>query len=182
VVVRHTARTVTLSAGRATVRIRTRSARLLGRRHGHQLGNGLRMTAKISSGGALTEMNEVEDDDVDGAELKGTLTCTPTSDPVACAQPNTLMIDIGPAGTPMLIPVVFDPVAFPDTVLGPLVGQRVEANVNLGPSALDPQAVVLTLQAIDGEGMCQAQDEADDNGQGDSMTKRDHGDGCEVDD
>lgn len=184
VVVRHTARTVTLSAGRATVRIRTRHARLLGRRHGHQLGNGLRISAKIS-GGALTEMNEVEDDDVDGAELKGTLTCTPTSDPVTCDQVDTLKIDIGPAGTPNLIPVVFDPVAFPDTVLGPLVGHMVEARVNLGPSAIDPQAVVLTLQAIEGEDVCQAEDEqGDDNddGPGHDVTSRDHGDGCEDDD
>src|SRR5262249_14427509 len=69
VVVAHTARGVTLSAGRARVKIRSRAARMLGRRHGHQLGNGLRITAKISASGAMTEMNEVEDDDIDGVEL-----------------------------------------------------------------------------------------------------------------
>jgi hypothetical protein len=185
VVVRHTARTVTLSAGRATVRIRVRHARLLGRRHGHQLGNGLRISAKISNG-SLTETNEVEDDDVDGAELKGTLTCTPKSDPGTCDQVDTLKIDIGTAGAPNLIPVEFDAATFPDTLLDPLVGQQVEARVNLGPSAIDPQAVVLTLQAIESEGLCQAQDDqgddANDDGPGHDVTSRDHGDGCEDDD
>jgi len=183
VVVAHTARTVTLSAGRARVKIRSHAARLLGRKHGHQLGNGLRINAKISANGSLTEMNEVEDDSVDGVELKGMLVCTPTSDATTCDQPNVLKIDIGPAGTPNLIPVMFDPVAFPDTMLGPLVGQQVEAEVTLGPSALDPAAVVLTLSAIKSEGMCQAEDQNDDNGGGnDGLKARDHGDGCEADD
>ncbi len=142
VVVAHTARTVTLSAGRARVKLRTRGARVFGRKHGHQLGNGLRVSAKISASGTLTETGEVEDDAIDGVELKGTLTCTPTSDPTTCDS-NALKIDIGAAGTPNLIPVAFDPVAFPDTVLGPLVGQPVEAEVSLGPSAADPSAVVL---------------------------------------
>jgi hypothetical protein len=184
VVVAHTARTVTLSAGRARVKLRTRGARVLGRKHGHQLGNGLRINAKISNG-SLTETSEVEDDDVDGVELKGMLTCTPTSDAATCDTPGVLKIDIGAAGTPNLIPVAFDPVAFPDTVLGPLVGQQVEAEVSLGPSAADPSAVVLTLVAIESEGACQAEDEqGDDNGGGggDGLRARDHGDGCEDDD
>jgi hypothetical protein len=186
VVVAHSARTVTLSAGRARVRIRSHAARLLGRKHGHQLGNGLRIDAEISANGSLTETSEVEDDDVDGAELKGTLVCTPTSDALTCDQPNTLKIDIGPAGTPNLIPVVFDSALFPDTVLGPLVGQRVEAEVSLAQSLVDPTATVLTLTAIESEGVCQAQDEqGDDNGGGNDGLKaqgRDHGDGCEDDD
>jgi len=98
---------------------------------------------------------------------------------------DVLKIDIGAAGTPNLIPVAFDPVAFPDTVLGPLVGQQVEAEVSLGPSAADPSAVVLTLVAIESEGACQAEDEqGDDNGGGggDGLRARDHGDGCEDDD
>jgi hypothetical protein len=184
VVVAHTARTVTLSAGRARVKLRTRGARVFGRKHGHQLGNGLRVSAKISAGGTLTETGEVEDDDVDGVELKGMLTCTPTSDATTCDQANTLKVDIGAAGTPNLIPIVFDPVAFPDTVLGPLVGQQVEAEVSLGPSASDPSAVVLTLVAIKSEGACQAEDEQGDDGGagGDGLRARDHGDGCEDDD
>ena len=102
--------------------------------------------------------------------------------PVTCDQVDTLKIDIGPAGTPNLIPVVFDPVAFPDTVLGPLVGHMVEARVNLGPSS-DPQSVVLTLQGIESEGACQAEDEqGDDDGPGHDVVRRDHGDGCEDDD
>jgi hypothetical protein len=186
VVVAHTARTITLSAGRARVKLRTRGARVFGRKHGHQLGNGLRVNAKISASGALTETSEVEDDDIEGVELKGTLTCTPTSDPTTCDS-NALKIDIGAPGTPNLIPVAFDPVAFPDTVLGPLVGQPVEAEVSLGPSAADPSAVVLTLVAIKSEGACQAEDDqGDDNGGGGGdglkAQARDHGDGCEDDD
>jgi len=94
-------------------------------------------------------------------------------------------IDIGAAGTPNLIPVVFDATTFPDTVLGPLVGQQVEAEVTLGPSAADPSATVLTLVAIKSEDMCQAEDDqGDDNGggSGDGLRARDHGDGCEDDD
>ena len=52
------------------------------------------MTAKISASGALTEMTEVEDDNVDGAELKGMLVCTPTADPSAsgaCTLPDVLI-------------------------------------------------------------------------------------------
>jgi hypothetical protein len=186
VVVAHSARTVTLSAGRARVRIRSHAARLLGRKHGHQLGNGLRVTAKISANGTLTEMNEVENDDVDGAELKGMLVCTPTSGAPCDPASSTLMIDIGAAGTPNLIPVVFDATLFPDTMLGPLVGQQVEAEVSLGPSALDANAVTLTLTAIKSEGACQAENEQGDaNGGGNDGLKvqgRDHGDGCEADD
>jgi hypothetical protein len=186
VVVAHSARTVTVSAGRARVKLHTRGARVLGRKHGHQLGNGLRINAKISSNGTLTETSEVEDDDVDGVELKGMLTCTPLSDATTCDTPGVLKIDIGPAGTPNLIPVAFDATAFPeDTLLGPLVGQQVEAEVSLGPSAADPSAVVLTLVAIKSEGACQAEDEqGDDNGAGggDGLRARDHGDGCEIDD
>jgi hypothetical protein len=181
VVVRHTARTITLSAGRATVRIRTRAARFLGRRHGHQLGNGLRVTAKISSSGALTEMNEVEDDDIEGVELKGMLVCTPTTDPVACPIADVLMIDIGPAGTPNLIPVHFTAANFPD--LDTMVGQQVEAEVTLAASAT-PGSVDLTLVEIQSEQVCQANDEANNDDQGDNMRSRDHGgdDGCEDDD
>jgi hypothetical protein len=183
IVVRHTARTVTLSAGRATVRIRTRHARVFGRRHGHQLGNGLLMTAKISAGGALTEMNEVEDDDVDGAELKGMLVCTPTADPSAsgaCTLPDVLVIDIGAPGAPVQIPVHFTAANFPD--LDTMVGQQVEAEVSLAPSA-NPGSVDLTLVAIQSEEMCQANDDQNNAG-GDDLRARDHGgdDGCEMDD
>jgi hypothetical protein len=181
-VVRHSARTVTLSAGRATVRIRTRHARLFGRRHGHQLGNGLRMTAKISANGTLTEMNEVEDDDVDGAELKGMLVCTPTADPNAtgaCAIPDVLIIDIGAAGAPVQIPVHFTAANFPD--LDTMVGQQVEAEVSMAASAT-PGSVDLTLVAIQSEEMCQAND--GNAAGGDGLRTRDHGgdDGCEMDD
>jgi hypothetical protein len=68
-------------------------------------------------------------------------------------------------------------------VLGPLVGQQVEAEVSLGPSAADPTAVVLTLVDIESEDVCQAEDEqGDDDGGGDGLRARDHGDGCEDDD
>lgn len=188
VVVAHSARTVTLSAGRARIRIRSHAARLLGRKHGHQLGNGLTVTAKVSANGTLTETSEVENDNVDGVELKGMLVCTPTAGTGCDPASSTLMIDVGAAGTPNLIPVVFDPVAFPSTtMLDPLVGQQVEAEVSLGPSPADPNAVVLTLTAIKSEGACQAQDQqGGDNGGGNDGLKaqgRDHGDdGCEADD
>ena len=92
---------------------------------------------------------------------------------------------MGTAGAPILLPVVFDPVLFPDTMLGPLVGQQVEARTSLAPSAIDPGAVVLTLTNISAEDVCDAEDEGDDNGgAGDGIAARDHGgdSGCEEDD
>ena len=185
VVTRRASRSFNLSAGGAVVKVRTRGAVRSARRHGHQLGNGLNVTAKVSSNGTVTEMASEEEDDVDGAEIKGMLTCTPTSDPAVCDQPNTLKIDVGTAGAPILLPVVFDPVLFPDTLLGPLVGQQVEARTSLAPSAIDPGAVVLTLTNISAEDVCDAEDEGDDNGgAGDGIAARDHGgdSGCEDDD
>jgi hypothetical protein len=184
VVTRRSAKSFNLSAAGAVLKVRARGAARAVRSHGHRVGQGLNVTAKISANGTITETASVDTDDVDGVELKGTLTCTPTSDAVTCAQPNVLMIDTGQTGAPVLLPVVFDPVLFPDTLLGPMVGQQVEARTSLAPSAADPSAVVLTLTAIDSEATCQAADDNGGNGGGDDSVSRDHGgdDGCEADD
>jgi hypothetical protein len=191
VVTRRAARSFNLSASGAVVKVRTRGHVRSARKHGHQVGNGLNVTATVSSNGTITETASTEADDIEGAELKGTLVCTPTSDPVLCPA-GFLKIDIGPVGTPNVIPVAFDPVLFPDTLLGPLVGQPVEAQASLAVSPVDPNAVVLTLTNISSQGMCQAEDEGDDDngggagggGGGDDAVARDHGgnSGCEDDD
>ena len=186
VVTSRSSKSFKISAGGAVVKVRARGHARVVRHRGHRVGQGLNVTARVSANGTITEVASEDTDDVDGAELEGTLTCTPTSDPAAC-QPNTLKIDIGPVGTPVLIPVMFDPVLFPEAVLGPLVGQQVEARVDLAPSILDPGAVVLTLRAIDSEADCEADDEADDDDDGgvgdDSIARHGGGDdGCVDDD
>ena len=192
VVTSRTSKSFTVSASGAVVKVRARGHARVERRRGHRVGQGLNVTANVSANGTITEVASQETDDVDGAELEGTLSCTPTSDPAACATPNVLKIDIGPVGTPILIPVVFDPVLFPAAVLDALVGQKVEARVDLAPSTLDPSATVLTLKAIDSEAVCQAEDDADEangdnnnGGGGDDKVARHDGeenDGCQDDD
>ena len=181
VVTRRSTKAFNLSASGAIVSVRSRGASRTVRRGGHSLGQGLNVTATISSNGTITETESIDTDNVDGAELKGTLTCTPTTgDPLICTQPDTLKIDVGPMGAPMLIPVMFDPVLFPETLLGPLVGQQVEARADLAPSA-DGNTVVLMLKAIDSEGMCQAQDAGGNVGDDGSSRHDGGGDGCEGD-
>ncbi len=188
VVTRPAARTFNLSAGGAVLSVRARGGARATRRPGHRLGLGVDVRATIAPDGTVTETVSTETDDVDGAQLKGTLTCTPASDAVTCDQPNTLKIDVGPVGAPLLIPVVFDPLFFPDTLLGPLVGQRVQARVDLAPSTLDPGAVVLTLKAIASEDACrdedEDEDEDEDNDEDANIFHRDgdDDDGCEDDD
>ena len=184
VVTRRAGKSFNLSSSGAVIKVRTRGAVRSARRNGHQLGNGLNVTATVSPSGTVTEVASTEDDNIDGAELKGTLVCTPTSNSTMC-QPNFLMIDIGAAGGPLnVLPVMFDPVLFPDTLLGPLVGQQVEARVSLAAGP-DGSSVVLTLTSISSEGACQAEDEGDDNdGGNDGSVARDDGGtgGCEGDD
>ncbi len=194
VVTKRAGKSFNVSAGGAVVKVRMRGNARSARLRGHQLGNGLNVTATVSPSGTVTETASTETDDVDGAEIKGTLTCTPTRDPATCDQLNTLKIDVGQPGAPVLLPVVFDPVLFPETLLGPLVGQQVEARTTLAPSTVDPSGVVLMLTNISSEDVCQADDqnEADgDNNNGDDnndggaheSAARDHGGngGCEDD-
>ncbi|MDX6376506.1 MAG: hypothetical protein QOE98_809 [Gaiellaceae bacterium] len=198
VVTKRTKKSFNVSAGGAVVKIRARGVSRVARSHGHRLGKGLRVTARVSSNGTVTEVASAETDDVEGAEIEGTLACTPATNPdpanPICVDPNILKIDIGSAAAPLLIPVMFDPALFPDAVLTPLVGQKVEARTSLAPSLIDQSAIVLTLTAIDSEASCRAEDEADgdnndgeDNGGGggDDRVAR-HGDenedGCQDDD
>ena len=155
VVTRRASRSFSLSAGGAVVKVRTRGA--VAERPPPRPPAGQRAERDRQGLVEWHRHRDVEprEDDVDGAEMKGTLTCTPTSDPAVCDQPNTLKIDVGTAGAPILLPVVFDPVLFPDTMLGPLVGQQVEARTSLAPSAIDPGAVVLTLTNISAEDVCE---------------------------
>jgi hypothetical protein len=193
VVTSRTSKSFTVSASGAVVKVRARGHARVERRRGHRVGQGLNVTANVSANGTITEVASQDTDDVDGAELEGTLVCTPTlGDVTQCAQPSVLKIDIGPVGTPILIPVVFDTTLFPDAVLAPLVGQKVEARVDLAPSTIDPSATVLTLKAIDSAAACQAEDDADEEdgdnnngGGGDDKVARHDGeenDGCQDDD
>ena len=195
VVTRRAARSFNLSASGAVVKVRTRGHVRSARRHGHQVGNGLNVTATVSANGTITETSSTEADDVEGVQLNGTLVCTPTS-PVpatACTSPTILMIDIGTTTAPNVIPVTFDPLLFPSTLTDPLVGQMVEARVSLLANA-NGTSVDLTLTNISGQGTCQSEDNGDNNGGGSGgggggggggdAVARDHGgtSGCEADD
>jgi hypothetical protein len=155
-VTRRGLRSFNLSAGQAVV-----SLRMHGRRSLHAVGAGLVVRARITSGGKLDETSSDDSGDFHGAELKGRLLCIPTSTDCgtsgeALPPAGTLLIDIGGAGMPNVIPVAYDSTNpdFSDANLAPLVGQKVEANVNFSRSTTDPTAVTLTLVAIAAENSC----------------------------
>jgi hypothetical protein len=185
-------RSFSLSAGNAVVSVRAhRHAR-------HAVGAGLKVRARIAANGTVTEESSHDTEDVDGAELKGTLLCIESSADCGTGGPTpqakTLFIDTGdPAGP---IPVSYDPTAtgFADADLTPLVGQQVEANVSISAPG---GVVTLTLNAIAAENSCTSgDDESDDDqgesggsdlldgGQGDQGNQGDQGedDACEGDD
>jgi hypothetical protein len=188
-------RSFSLSAGNAVVSVRAhRHAR-------HTVGAGLSVRARITSSGTVTEQSSDDSEDVNGAELKGTLLCIESSLTCGTGGPTpaqmTLYIDTGDPGGP--IPVTYDPtkMGFADADLTPLVGQQVEANVSISAPG---GVVTLTLNAIAAENSCMSGDnESEDSqggsggsdlldggqsGQGDQGNQDDQGedDACEGDD
>jgi hypothetical protein len=146
-------RSFSLSASNAVVNVRLRS-----HHSRHVVGAGLNVHARITAGGTVTETSSDDTEDVEGAELKGTLLCIPTSADCGTGGPTptpmTLFIDTGDPSGP--IPVTYDPndpshPEFSDATLGPLVGQQVEANVSISAPG---GVVTLTLNAIAAENSC----------------------------
>jgi hypothetical protein len=155
-VTRRGLRSFNLTAGNAVV-----SVRMHGRRSLHAVGAGLVVRARLTARGKLDETSSGDAGDFHGAELKGTLLCIPSSTDCGTSgetvpPAGTLLIDIGGAGMPNVIPVAYDSTNpdFSDATLGPLVGQMVEASVNFSRSTTDPNSVTLTLVAIAAENSC----------------------------